>query len=1214
MSGLTAQGWPLENLGLNTATFRRLHSQGLRNLEDFLSRDPAEFANRSQTWSEIRQALERVVGRLDETEVERIHAFLKAGDETADQRAARPRPEIPPGLPPALSEVYQAVRRYAHPVTRRSLMREYHQARPLLAQLGAPPFVLYPYGLQGWVGLEEWGQEGYRKAARSSWNVLPLHLRKLSSQGQTLPEQAWHAIRDVAVERQDVEMLVGATEALTPVIWPQPTSPESTDGLLVRETVRPPTPSLLPPETAPSPGDPLEAPAEVPTSPAPAEVSYYAQLPNDLKALLARSQPRLFAGLEYDDILGGATALVGAARSQISPFSLVELGGTIGDYQWLKKWAKALDWYTANEWLHDLHPLKDVAAQTYWSGSDCLGSLLLFLCAESGRRDAREGEIWRHIPNHFGTAARAELFMGGQPRSATRRAIESAAKRLGVRHAFDTEGSHAWYQTIYLQFGFTQIGVQALPLWLGGLDHAPSAVACLYEESAQFRSLWDTLRGFRSKSVSAQNVSAEILANPFTLNSWNTEILRFAQLQLEGQDSLSDSGELPLLRARLVWPELAAPAFELSWQGLPTLGLIEGGYNVYHDGQQVARLALEGTDYQSYPPDFLIPIHSPYLTLELEGDGSEDEREVDQVLWDTDEEFHLFDAKTGLALSKEKSLNSQRSVHLLAGPGVRLEPAPELSHELAGGRTLFALTAPWNPETTIVDDSGLVATLHTKSPPSWIAACELVCPDTRPLRFGESASVYLQNLPREANVVSARAWSKAVEFVKHGATWDGRVPIDPASKTSNISVRFTVQCPTGRYSFQRSAKVGLHDVALRLPGKDEWQPFNNLPCLTAQELKRAKVRFFLQPDHAHYGLMGDTTFRRRPPARLSSLELAGGYGESLALWEGPYNRLADSKTHRLCCEYLDCGLLRGIRWHEDGRFELQLSRPIEPSPDHFLLFWNVKGELEVLTTEDLDSWERGLWCGQLSRFSGPVSVSLGFEDRRLGSARSPGFEPPWHDQRTLRTAGLLRWMKLPLLRESWRDQVRAFAEANMNDCLSSWVFDSQMRDAPAVLAYEDTEEWSGVVRSCLHEVPWQRKNSQQIWDQLLTLKRDKVTPAEHFMQLLLAVPLTALELGREVLGHNEFRVLVEGMLMAPYGTARFKDKMKILGRDAADAMGSVDDRFLDSLLKNANSSNSRARENLQLGLQRPAFVRYLASKTLAGWLADGMKGGKYDKA
>jgi hypothetical protein len=1197
MTPQTLQDLSLENVGFQTRTFRFLRNKALGNLEELLQSDPATISSRAATWSDVHTVLGRLSQKLEPQEQDRIKTFLASGDQAANDKPARPEEESFPHLPPPLKEIYKTVRSSAHPQTRRSLARSHQLPRTLLPQLSEAPFVAYPYGLHGWVGLREWGVEGYRKAARTSWNILPLHLQRLTAKGESLPPEAWQAISDVAAERRDLDMLFVATESLQSVVEtvvevevetaPETVAPETGTASVVAETA---------PEYIAVAPDPVAEPQLK------REQSAYAKLPTDLQELLKKSQPRLFKDLEYDDLQGGVEALAEAAKDLPRPFSLAELGPTSGDVLWLTRWAKALDGHEAREWIEALHPLVKIGPDNYWAGNECLGILLLFLCSETGRRNAQEGKIWTEIPSLFSPSSRAELFQGGQPRTITRRAIEGAAKRFGVRHAFGQEGSHAWYQTIYLQFGFTKTGVQTLPVWLSSLDLAPNSVARLYEESFLFKRLWDSLHAYRRKAESADQATNEIQANPFTLDSWTSEILEAAAYRFrdDEQDDLLDP-DRGALQAALRWPPSEQPVFELTWHSLATLGLVEPGYEVHHDGSQLARLTLQESGYQSYPTSFSVSLDSPYLTLELEGEEGEDEQEVDLTLWDTDQDFHLFDAESGLPLNRDKVLNTRRDLLVLTAPGRWLEPVPAKSKTLGRGETLSLLTAPWDGDTSVVDDSGVVANLTTRTRPQWIEECQLVCAADRFFMFGDQVPVFLRGLPADARVLAARAFAQPVKFTKNGTTWDSLIQLEPSVKSSSISVRFTVRCSTGNYSFQRSAQVKINDVAIKLGDQESWTAFENLPRLTARELSQAKVRFF-HPDHSRYGLMGGTTFLQRPPRRLTSLELPGGYGEPLTIWEGPYNRVPNSDYWELCQEFLDCGLIKKIDWQDQGTFQLHLARAIEPGPDHFLLFWNVQGEVAFLTAVDLLHCNQKLWVGKVEGFSGPVSVALGYEDRRLGTARSPGFEPPWDDKRSARTAGLLRWMKLPLLRTSWRQNVQSFARSNMKDCLAAWVFNTDVSDVPAKLALEDTEEWQGVIRTLLHDTQWNRDNYWKIWIQLLDIRQKGVTPSEQFLRLLMALPLTALDLGKEVLKDQEQRDLVEGLSMAPIGTPRFKNKLEALRREAAAEMLVRDDRFVDSLIERLDSRVIHEKENLQLALHRPAFVRYLACSTINGWL------------
>ena len=1235
---------PLESLGLSTRTYRQLRVKGHSCLRDVLYSEPAELASKSRTWADLCAVLKRLASKLDEEDREALDAFLEQGESFQESRAEARQNAPDLEVVPVLRPVLQELRRTAHPLPLRRLRRDFQIPRESFAKLQTEPFIVYPFGLHRWVGLVEWGINGYRKAARNAWNILPLHLQKLSSKGETLPQRAWQAISEVANERGDFEMLFLAIEELgkgaeatgeqapetTPAAkdqipphnWKVPLAPdedkterEAPRTLPADESTKQ-TLSWKVPIAPDGPDEPLET-REAPLSPKPEAPPVdqpierkvaTPQLSPSMHEALKASQPRVFAGVPKGDALKGVQALKKLADQQSTSFSLVELSPTFGDYQWITQWARTFERDQAEDWLNCQLPFRrQVAGNTYWSGNTCLGALVLFLATEVGRRQAREGEIWRHIPPLFSQETADVLFQGGQPVSLVRQAVEKAAKKLGVRNAFGQEGIHAWYQTIFLQFGFTRQGIPALPIWLTHLDFASSAVNRLHEESEVFQGLWTALKQYRSKKLSVEGLRKRLVNNPFILNSWISEICQEAKREIEGLVDDLVEGELPVFSVRLAWPDSAEPCFELTWEALQSMGLMESGYDVLTDEGRVGRLLLVDGVYQAVPGTFKVSLETPYVTVELEGDDGDDEQELDIVLWDTDESYHLFDGRSGERVSREKVLSVSRELFILTAPGVSVVPNPAVSTRLPGGYTLYSLEKNWSPLTAIHDRSGVVAQLETRARPVWIENCALKHFRTdKVFRFGEKAEVYLTGLPAEWEVESARAYGEPVDFKKKGHSWDATVPIHPSTKSASVTVRFTVRGPSGRFTFQRPAEIKLHDAAIKLGHETDWKPFRDLKRLTSSQLRQSRARVFLNPDNAHFGLMGGNTFLRRPPKRLATLELPGGYGEPLEIWHGPYNRLDRRDTFALSHEYVDTGLIEEFLWNVNASsFQVILNRNIEPGPDHFLLFWDSNGEVDIQTSDDF-SHLGGAWSGYLETLTPPFSVALGYEDRCLGSFTMPRFEPPWDvSSQAFQTAGLLRWMKLPVLKRGWIAKARAFAQEHHKACLLAWVYDRSVRDFWAKLTYQDTEEWTSVVRQLFAEIQWEMSEAWNLWIQLLNERDDDINDIEYFARLLRAIPLQALALADELFNQQKLCELATGLAEAPAGSPRYKKRIADLAWEAGQDMGKVDSVFVESLLDERNSSTGYKRENFQLALSRPSFVTYLACTDLQTKIREG---------
>ena len=188
----------------------------------------------------------------------------------------------------------------------------------------------------------------------------------------------------------------------------------------------------------------------------------------------------IFSGIPYDDaqhyetIRKAVIALVERAWSRSllgnAPWSLVELALDQEDYGWLCDWASTLPPAVAQRSLIRGHLYRFTTPIGECPGTTAIGILLLLFAAEFARRNANERVLWSIIcHSHFAEGTRKVLFVQNHPTRSLKDAIEQAARWLKLRHVFGIEGLQNWYDTLYLQLGFTRAGFHSrLPEWLVG--------------------------------------------------------------------------------------------------------------------------------------------------------------------------------------------------------------------------------------------------------------------------------------------------------------------------------------------------------------------------------------------------------------------------------------------------------------------------------------------------------------------------------------------------------------------------------------------------------------------------------------------------------------------------------------------------------------------------------------------------------------------------
>ena len=203
----------------------------------------------------------------------------------------------------------------------------------------------------------------------------------------------------------------------------------------------------------------------------------------------------IFKGIPADEayttIGAAAAAIARAAEAQgfgASAWSLAELRPDQEDYAWLCDWMSHLSSGVAARCLGGLWR-KFTQDELTFSYSAGIGALLLMSAVEVARRQATLGSLWTAVGRGpFPETTRAQLFvqsyrfssavsrsasnepylspfiLQGYPTRVYKDAVEQAARWLHLRHVFGIEGVQNWYDTVYLQFGFSRPGfVEAAP-------------------------------------------------------------------------------------------------------------------------------------------------------------------------------------------------------------------------------------------------------------------------------------------------------------------------------------------------------------------------------------------------------------------------------------------------------------------------------------------------------------------------------------------------------------------------------------------------------------------------------------------------------------------------------------------------------------------------------------------------------------------------------
>lgn len=1129
----------IDVLGLSTRTFRFLSARGVRSVSQLLALPPAELVTQASRWDEIADALARLADRQPELK-SAVIAYLDAGWAAAERKRhdleERRANDPDTGLSLLERAVVQLLRGQAHPMPLRVVRREiFSQFKGQTLKLretvnACQSLVSYPYGRHNWIGLAEWGAEGYRKAARAAWTVLPVHLSHIigSHERESLTPPAVQAIIDVALERRDPSIMLLCQELFetpAPSVF-QPVelaeSTEPTDEIV--------NPAALVAQPEPEPVmDPPLAVAETPAKdyqPAPPRAEKVpAELKATIDAYLGKGKPNLFGSLAHDKHPKEAIQrMVEKAEKLEPPFSLAELRPNPHDYVWLRKWARELPPYVARGYLHSTyHDIRISPGR--WSSAECFGGLLLFLASEVARRDAQEGRLWDVVCAAFTEQTREELFANGHPRAETKAAIEAGARQLGVHHAFGREGTQSWYVTTYLQFGFTRNGVVALGSWLSHPEHTPQACLQLKDESPTFADLWAKMGEFRRRRLPEASLRSALSSSPFVLPELVDAIVaaippgRMAELEGEESDEAVYGALGP---PKVLWDGGRAPEWEAEFLPLDHLQLRESIYEVQLDGHECSRLLLQagdlGTGYKADPPTVRRPLHRHSLEVALLDEAGEDDRELVYEVWDSAQDVTVFDASTGQRCSPGRSLSQKKGLFLLLARGLSLSNAStHRSHEVEQGFTLVELEAGWSTDTAVHDAEGRCVFLLVESPaPSWVDLVA-VSAGSEVHRLEAPVRMRVHGLPADAVLTGARCSGQALEVQEYRGSYEVTLQLPPSHPGPTVALQLQVSYHGKTYRIRRSTTINLFDASICLAG--QWQRFHRMNRLCRSELSRASCRIFLADKEfskpKDWALLEGDMVAQRPRNGVFLLGDFHGYGAPLFLKPGPYNQ-SDSLAKPLLSAVVSSGIVKA--YSATGRvWRIELNRKVIGDETYSVIFWDGSDQLATCPGKKIDFGDGLVWSGPLPTvLTGreEVAVAVARGGVLAGSSWNKELEFDVESPNSATVAGLLRWFRFPILHKRWFARVQKLAVERMSEALWAWLCGLSPPGHPELRYPEQRDDgWNAAIRTIYRGCNPSSEAFVKAWHQLVEAMDGAAEPERSALQLLVrSAPAVALKL------------------------------------------------------------------------------------------------------
>ncbi len=777
-------------------------------------------------------------------------------------------------------------------------------------------------------------------------------------------------------------------------------------------------------------------------------------------------------------------------------WSLAELRLDHDDVEWLRNWATHLSGIKVHIWLVD-EPWRNVhIGNQNCSHAAAMGTLLLLLTAETARRKATEGILWATFPQEcFAKSTLRLLYVNGQPTRAYKDAVESAARWLNLRHVFGIAGLQNWFDTVYLQFGFTYRGfMRRLPEWLVGQGRT-QAMQHLLEgpmRCGTFSSLWDALRNYRRGNIKLERLKLAFAQNPWVLPEWFNELATQATARIELGDggginqSEGGNGFEPFLdEPQLRWNAPSEPQFICHAVQLARFDLSESVYYVII-AERICTQIRQNYDgnYIFYPSDeIILPVIAPFLVATLISHSGQIIASSTLQLWDTSDEVTIFRAATGKRIHPwQDMMRTEAAYFLITSPDLELSPEPPQWRILdKQGTKLSLLDQQWSPLTGIQLAGHIfwqpnITGIANMEEPAWTRSVDILLHnhDTRgdTLSFGDTVQVMIRH-PKSIQISYIRLGKKALNFTEddEAHTLIESVIISPdmlshGSHITELSFTIGVKKDTGFAHITRAISIAVVGAAMQTT--EGWMVLDPDMTMTVDQARILPVQIF-RPNIKRWALMEGDIWLGRPHYTPRPIGSLAGLGAPVQLRQGPYNAL--EKDIPLVHEIIDRGVIRHFdskRNPSTSYFIVHLTRPIELDRKHQIILWNEDDSILILDRENsIIEADNMSWSLQLPQpIPQPLIIAVAFDGIRLGTWWSDTWYRVLHQNSLLHPSEIatwLRWFQLPLLSNRWFSVMKQFACSNGSAVLPVWLSEDSSQIDVSWSAIDDL--WLSAVRT-----------------------------------------------------------------------------------------------------------------------------------------------------
>jgi hypothetical protein len=754
-------------------------------------------------------------------------------------------------------------------------------------------------------------------------------------------------------------------------------------------------------------------------------------------------------------------------------WSLAELQLDADDFVWLCDWAQSLTGKAVQLWLEE-RPWRTLRiGNRECTCSAALGTLLLLFTEEAARRKASEGFLWSIFQQDcFLTSTVHVLFAGSQPTRAHKDALEGAARWLNLRHVFGIEGLQNWFDTVYLQFGFTYRGfIRRLPEWLVGQGRT-QAIQHLLDGSMKsdtFRILWDDLRNFRRKNMKAEQLKSRLAHNPWILPDWIDELLTQATARIElGSGMEIDSAEAsdhfepfvtePILR----WDPPNAPLFLCYVSNIAQFELSEPTYHVMINGRKYTQLQRSADGiYELYPSEEITLSPSlPILVATLISSTGQIIASNTLTLWDSNDGITVYRASSGKRINAwQDIMHPDTAYFLVTAPDITVAPKPIYWCKLdAQGTTLSMIHTGWSDSMNAQLAGQLfwqpnINALIKREEPRWSQSVDVLLYDTfNQVTFGDVVRAAIRH-PKDVFILFVCLNSKPVDFADESeeSTITESILITPnmlfhGSHLAELCFIIGVRKGT---SFARITRaLSIEVVGGAMLSVQGWTALQPDMTITVEQAKTYPVQIF-RPNIKNWALLEGDSWIGRPYLTPRPIGSLAGLGAPMKLRFGPYNAIEPDTP--LMREVVNRGIVVDMKRTnecENSSYTIPLTYPIELDEQHEVIIWDENGQLQIGNQDHtlVQIRETTSWVLELpDNAVRPLVIAIAYKGVRLGA----WWENDWisllqqqNPQQIKVVATMLRWFQLPILSEHSLLQVQHLVQRSGSVILPIWLSDA----------------------------------------------------------------------------------------------------------------------------------------------------------------------------